>query len=629
MSVSEEAFASRLQSLHEVAEDAGIELSFDGCPIERVSWEFEIDATGAAIDWFEVRPEIRWKGENVPREVWERALAGKGIVARGGAIQFLDAASMRSLALVASLLGGTQKKAGRRQVASIPRLRIIELLALRKEGIPVRLTDEDEAIVARLTRFTGIGERPAPALRAELRQYQREGYHWLAFLYENGFGACLADDMGLGKTVQAVCLLAAIKEGKVAPRSRGHAGLKSLVVVPSSLIFNWEREIERFYPGLAVRVYRGRRTRTGQDDYDVLISSYGLVRRHIGKLKQTAFGIIIFDEAQAVKNIFSDTTRAVRQLKGLFKVALTGTPVENHLGEYFSIMDLVLPGLLGDYREFQGRAKADAAAVLPMLKERTRPFVLRRTKERILKELPPKIERDVYLDLNEEQKRFYNRTVAEVRTTVAAAYRLKAAEQARIIALTAIMKLRQICLSPQLLVPELKTPAPKVEFLKEKLAELCGASHSSLVFSQFTSFLDLVEAELRSQDVPVFRLDGSTPVGRRKRIVDGFQKSGSPAVFLLSLKAGGQGLNLTRGDYVFHLDPWWNPAVESQASDRSHRIGQKKKVIVTRLLMRHTIEEKMTALKARKAGLYHALMDGPEAGADRAITREDFEFLLG
>ncbi len=195
-------------------------------------------------------------------------------------------------------------------------------------------------------------------------------------------------------------------------------------------------------------MYRGRGRSAGTEDYDVLIASYGFVRRDIAKLKQIRFNVIVFDEAQAMKNIFADTTHAVRQLKALFKVALTGTPVENHLGEYFSIMDLVLPGLLGDYREFQGRAKADAASVLPALKERTRPFVLRRTKERILKELPPKIERDVYLELTEEQKRFYTRTVQEVRSTVDAAYRTKAAAQARIIALTAIMKLRQICLTP-------------------------------------------------------------------------------------------------------------------------------------------------------------------------------------
>jgi non-specific serine/threonine protein kinase len=315
-------------------------------------------------------------------------------------------------------------------------------------------------------------------------------------------------------------------------------------------------------------------------------------------------------------------------LKGLFKIALTGTPIENHVGEYFSIMDLVLPGLLGEYREFQGRARQDLSTLLPVVKERTGPFVLRRTKDLILRELPPKIERDVYLELTEQQKKFYNRTVLEVRSTIDAAYRGKTASQARIIALTAIMRLRQICLTPQLLVKDLREPAPKIEFLKEKLEELCGESHSSLVFSQFTSFLDLVEAELRPKDLLLFRLDGSTPVQKRKEIIEAFQESETPAVFLLSLKAGGQGLNLTRGSYVFHLDPWWNPAVENQASDRSHRIGQVNKVIVTRLLMRHTVEEKMTALKQRKLSLYRALMERPEKSGAKAITREDFEFLL-
>jgi non-specific serine/threonine protein kinase len=354
-----------------------------------------------------------------------------------------------------------------------------------------------------------------------------------------------------------------------------------------------------------------------------------LIRKDIAKLKQVSFNVIIFDEAQAIKNIFADTTHAVRQLRGLFKIALTGTPVENHVGEYFSIMDLVLPGLLGEYREFQGRAREDMASFLPMLRERTGPFVLRRTKERILEELPPKIERDVYLELTEQQKRFYSRTVQEVRSTIGAAYRLKTQSQARIIALTAIMKLRQICLTPQLLVKDLREPSPKIEFLKDKLEELCIESHSSLVFSQFTSFLDLVEAELRTKGLTLFRLDGSTPVRKRKTIIDGFQESRTPSVFLLSLKVGGQGLNLTRGSYVFHLDPWWNPAVENQAADRSHRIGQVNTVIVTRLLMRHTVEEKMTALKQRKLSLYRALMDAPEKSGARGVTREDFDFLLG
>jgi non-specific serine/threonine protein kinase len=486
--------------------------------------------------------------------------------------------------------------------------------------------------MARLARFEGIEERPLPErLGTELRQYQKEGYYWLSFLFEHRFGACLADDMGLGKTVQAICLLGAMKEGKIASTSQtaGESRRRFLIVVPPSLIFNWEREIERFYPDIKVYVYRGRSRSLADTGYDAMITSYGLIRKDIAKLKDIGFEVIVFDEAQAIKNIFADTTHAVRQLKGRFKVALTGTPVENHIGEYFSIMDLVLPGLLGDYREFQGRAREGISNLLPVVRDRTGPFVLRRTKERILTELPPKIERDVYLELTEQQKKFYTRTVQEVRSTIDAAYRMKTASQARIIALTAIMKLRQICLTPQLLVEDLKEPGPKIEFLKETLDELCTESHSSLVFSQFTSFLDLVEAELRDRGLPLFRLDGSTPLNKRKTIIDGFQESPVPAVFLLSLKAGGQGLNLTRGSYVFHLDPWWNPAVENQAADRSHRIGQSKKVIVTRLLMRHTVEEKMMALKSRKLSLYRALMDAPEKSGVKGVTREDFDFLLG
>jgi len=632
MVVREEHLLERLHVLHEIAQEAGIELSFDQYPIESVTWELALDATEGTIDWFEIRPEIRCNGKTIPKEFWEQALARKGVIVRDGAIQILNRQSLEALTALSRLWAGAKAATGPRSIVSIPRLRIIDLLSLRKQGIEVRLSAEDEAVMQRLIRFVGIEERAIPdRLIATLRHYQKEGYEWLAFLYEHRFGACLADDMGLGKTVQAICLLAGLKEGKVRQGQvplPGSSPFQFLVVVPPSLLFNWEQEIARFYPDLKVYVYRGKDRSTHESGYDVMLTSYGLVRRDIARLKNLAFDVIIFDEAQAIKNIFADTTSAVRQLRGLFKLALTGTPVENHVGEYFSIMDLVLPGLLGEYREFQGRARADLTALLPEVADRTRPFMLRRTKERILKELPPKIERDVYLELTEQQKKFYNRTVQEVRSTIDAAYSGKTAAQAKIIALTAIMKLRQICLTPQLLVADMKDPAPKIEFLKEKLEELFSESHSALVFSQFTSFLDLVEADLIAGGVPLLRLDGSTPVVKRKEIVEAFQGSKEPSIFLLSLKAGGQGLNLTRATYVFHLDPWWNPAVENQASDRTHRIGQTNKVIVTRLLMRHTVEEKMMALKNRKLGLYRALMEAPEKSGARAITREDFDFLL-
>jgi superfamily II DNA or RNA helicase len=630
MVVIEEEFLQRLHILTERAASRGIEVHLEGHLVDRASWEFELDAREGSIDWFEIRPEIRCNGETIERELWEQALKRKGVFYHNGKVQVLDETTMETLSALAGLTGGskTAGKALSKEIVSVPRLKIIEILSLRKKGITVRLTPGDEELVARLTQFDKIESKPLPeGLVGELRHYQREGYSWLAFLYEHRFGACLADDMGLGKTIQAIVLLAAIREGKI------WCGISkkkpSLIVMPPSLLFNWEQEIAKFCPGLKVYVYRGKDRSTALDGYDVVLTSYGLVRRDIARLRDMYFDAIIFDEAQAIKNIVAGTTGAVRQLKGAFKMALTGTPVENHIGEYYSIMDLVLPGLLGDYKEFQGKARHDMAAFLPGVVERTKPFVLRRTKERILKELPPKIENDVYLDLTERQKKFYNRTVEEVRSTIEDAYRNNTASQAKIVALTAIMKLRQICLTPELLVEDQKEMSPKVEFLKDKLEQLCSESHSSLVFSQFTSFLDVVEEELKTKGFRIFRLDGSTPVVKRRTIVEGFQDCETPAVFLLSLKAGGQGLNLTRASYVFHLDPWWNPAVENQASDRSHRIGQKKKVIVTRLLMRHTVEEKMMALKQRKLSLYRALMDAPEESAGKAITREDFNFLLG
>ena len=631
MVIGEEEFLTHLHSLNSLAKDNGIEVRVDDHPIETAVWEIEVDATKGTIDWFEIRPEIRCNGLAIEREVWEQAIRGKGVVYRNGKVQILDRSILDTLSAIAGLgetFRGTGKAPRGREIVSIPRLRIIELFLLRKRGVSVRFTPHDEEVMHRLTEFNRIGRKELPSgLKSELRQYQKEGYYWLGFLYEHRFGACLADDMGLGKTIQALALLGAIKEGKIGtiPEKSG----PSLIVMPPSLLFNWEKEIERFYPDLKVYVYRGKERSTVLEGYDAVLTSYGLIRRDIEKLKNVRFNAIIFDEAQTIKNIFAGTTGAVRLLRGRFKVALTGTPIENHVGEYFSIMDLVLPGLLGDYREFQEQARQDMSVFLPGVTERTRPFVLRRTKERILSELPPKVEYDVYLELTERQKKFYNRTVEEVRSTIDEAYRSKTASQARVVALTAIMKLRQICLTPELLVPTQKEVSPKIEFLTDKLEELGVESHSSLVFSQFTSFLDLVENELRAKEFNIFRLDGSTPVIKRKNIVEEFQACENPSVFLLSLKAGGQGLNLTRATYVFHLDPWWNPAVENQASDRSHRIGQKNKVIVTRLLMRHTVEEKMMALKQRKLSLYRALMDSPERSAGKAITREDFNFLLG
>jgi superfamily II DNA or RNA helicase len=625
MVINADTAGPRLHQLRKRFHEKNIDLLFNGLPVAPVRWDLSLDATKSTIDWFEIHPEIRCNGKTIEKHIWEEALRCNGMVLRNGAMELVDQQSLENLSRVLGLTISHERY--RREIVTIPRLRIIELLSLRKSGITVKLSPDDEGMLLRLTDFREIEEKQLPhELKGHMRPYQREGYYWLRFLCEQRFGACLADDMGLGKTLQAISFLAGLREEKI---GHGSGGLEPvLVVVPPTLIFNWEREIERFYPAFKVYVYRGRERSTLFDGYDIILTSYALVRRDIARLKECQFSVVVFDEAQAIKNIFADTTGAVRQLKGRFKMALTGTPVENHIGEYYSIMDLVLPGLLGDYKQFLRRSKNEMTDLLPVVVERTKPFILRRTKERVLKELPPRLEQDVYLDLTEKQRKFYNRTVDEVKATIDEAYRRKTTSQAKIIALTAIMKLRQICLTPQLLVRDMQEECPKIDFLQQKLAELLSESHSCLVFSQFTSFLDLVESRIAGDGLALFRLDGSTPVARREKLVDSFQLSTTPAVFLLSLKAGGQGLNLTKASYVFHLDPWWNPAVESQASDRAHRIGQKNRVIITRLLMRHTVEEKIMELKRRKTGLYKALLESPENATRMAITKQDFDFLL-
>ena len=612
---------------------AGIELLYKDKLLKPSRWDCSahvqpVEAEGVGIDWFEIRPEIRCDGVVLAESEWRAAFRQGGLIDANGGLRVLDRQTLERLRAILALTDEAQEAQGASKIVRVPRLQIFDWLALREQGIEVSLPAEDEAILARLLGFTRIAVRPLPRdVQATLRPYQRDGYTWLAFLYEHRFGACLADDMGLGKTLQAICLLAAIQEGSI----ETSVGVKGphLVVVPTSLLFNWEQELARFAPGLQVHVYSGSERRLDAKDGEVVITTYGLVRRDIERLAGVAFHVIVFDEAQAVKNIRASTTGAARRLTGRFKISLTGTPLENHLGEYFSVIDLCMPGLLGEYDQFKAGLKHVQGDELARLLRRTRPFILRRTKTEVLHDLPPKIESEVFLELTERQKALYQQTVAQVRTTIDEAYRTKTSGQAQFIALTAILKLRQVCLSPRLLTNRVDEPSPKLSFLMERLQVLLDEGHSALVFSQFTSFLDLVEEACVRHGLPYHRLDGSTVAATRKTRVAAFQSGEQPSVFLLSLKAGGQGLNLPKASYVFHLDPWWNPAVENQASDRAHRIGQQRTVSIVRILMRHSIEEKMMALKQRKLDLYDAVMRGVVRGSGQGVlTKADFEFLL-
>lgn len=631
VSMPEDKFASPLISLKEIAKDNGIDIRLDNKPLRVSKWEISLDFTGD-IDWFELHPEIKSNGRKIPKKLWLSILLGKGgaYIDTGDAIEVPDKETEQILKNIIDRMGISGNKQKSKEIIRIPRLQVLDWISLRNQGVRLSLPPEDEKVVESLMNFQKIEEKPIPqGLTTKLRHYQYDGYKWLCFLYEHRLGACLADDMGLGKTLQAISLLSAIKEGLIKPSSSSSlkSDLPHLIVVPPSLLFNWEAELKRFYPSLTIYQYTGSDRKSDFDGYDIVLTSYDILRRDIYSLKEKGFHVIIFDEAQAIKNIRTDRTSAVRQVNGYFKIALTGTPIENHLGEYYSIIDLVIPGLLGQYKGFKNIAKDDRSDMLDMVIRRTRPFILRRTKNEILKELPPKVESDVYLDLTPEQKAVYTKTVDEVRKTIDEAYRTKEKHEIKIIVLTALLKLRQICLCPTLLSADLKKDSPKIDFLIDRLRLLKDEGHSVLVFSQFTSFLDIVQKRLNSEDLSYLRLDGSTPVKSRKKIVQSFQE-GKSDIFLLSLKAGGQGLNLTKATYVFHLDPWWNPAVESQATDRAHRIGQKRKVNAIRLLMRHTIEEKIMLLKKRKKALYEAVLghEGVARGVD--ITRDDIEFLL-
>ena len=589
--------------------------------IEKLAFSVRI-LRGGQIDWFELHPEARAGSLTIPRAQWDQVLRAGHYRDDDGTLVTLDAASLALLRRLNGLIGKDESGESVRR----PRLQLFEWIALRKEGIPCELPPEDDAVLQSLLNLETIASHPLPpGLRAELRDYQHHGYDWLCFLYRHRFGACLADDMGLGKTLQAIAFLAALKDGTLA-RQEPTSSAPHLVVLPSTLLFNWQSEIEKFFPALKVHEYTGQSRSLDFGSADIVMTTYGLVHRDIEALAQVQFDVAIFDEAQAIKNATSARARAAADINARFRLCLTGTPMENHIGEFHSIMETAVPGLFGDRKAFL----RDYESALPVL-DRVRPFLLRRTKEMILSELPPKVESDAYFALSEPQRECYTRAVGEVRKEVLAAYQDRPSQQAGIVALAALMRLRQICIAPSMLSDQFDTGSPKIEFLTEQLAELADEGHAALVFSQFLKALDLTAAALESAGLPFLRMDGSTPSAERKKLVQSFQSGSSPGIFLISLKTGGTGLNLTRASYVYHLDPWWNPAVENQASDRVHRIGQKRSVFVHRLIMRHTVEEKMMTLKQKKQALFNSVLEKsgtitPDGAA--SLTASDFKFLI-
>ena len=460
----------------------------------------------------------------------------------------------------------------------------------------------------RLKEMESINPQVPSTLQAELRDYQIDGFKWLARLAHWGVGACLADDMGLGKTLQALAMIL----------SRAPQG-PSLVIAPTSVGMNWLTEAEKFAPTLnPIQFGSGDRQKLldNLQPFDLLVCSYGLLQQEevAEMLAKVQWETIVLDEAQAIKNMGTKRSQAAMSLQGGFKIITTGTPIENHLGELWNLFRFINPGLLGSLEKFNERfatpiERYQDKDARHQLKKLIQPFILRRTKSQVLSELPSRTEILLHVELSAEEMAFYEALRRDAINRLADSSAEAGAKHLQVLA--EIMKLRRACCNPKLVMPNAPVSSSKLELFGEVLEELLSNNHKALVFSQFVDHLHILRDYLNSQKIAYQYLDGSTPAKERKKRVDAFQ-AGEGDVFLISLKAGGTGLNLTAADYVLHMDPWWNPAVEDQASDRAHRIGQQRPVTIYRLVAKGTIEDKIVDLHAHKRDLADSLLEGTE-----------------
>lgn len=495
--------------------------------------------------------------------------------------------------------------------------------------VTLKMSRKFKAFWTKIKNFSSMEEEPMPKeLVGTPREYQRKGYSWLWFLYSYGLNGVLADDMGLGKTFQALALLqkAREKDGKQ----------PNLVICPTSVVFNWEAEIEKFTPNLSYLTLTGA-TRKGLfqniPDNDIIITSYALLRRDIEELKKYNFRVVVLDESQNIKNFDSLTSKSARELKAAHKLAMSGTPMENNLSELWSTFDFLMPGFLYDINEFNYRyavpieEKGDRT-VGDRLRKQVYPFILRRLKRDIAKDLPPKMESIAYCQMTPEQRDFYLDVLDSTRQELFNKFDESGFEKNKMSVFSALLRLRQICCHPRLFDKEGQynvNESGKFEHLKEMLTEIISEGHRVLLFSQFVTMLDIVKDWFDKTGIKYEYLTGATQ--DRQGAVNRFNTDESIPVFLISLKAGGTGLNLTGADYVIHYDPWWNPAVEDQATDRAHRIGQTKNVFVYRLITKNSVEEKIMKLKERKRNLVDSVIS-IERNIGKTLTYEDIKDIL-
>ena len=582
----------------------------------------------SGIDWFELHGGVQFDGAGATFPALLAALKrGENMVRLDdGSFGMLPEEWLQRMSAFVGLgkMSGGHLKFSKSQVGFLDALLMAEPEATC-DATFTQIRDE-------LRSFEAVESiEPPPGFRGTLRNYQREGLGWFQFLQRFGFGGCLADDMGLGKTVQVLALL----ESRRVLRTTDQKEIgPSLVVVPKSLVFNWMAEATRFAPNLKILDHTGiDRTRgtTHFAEYDVVLTTYGTLRNEAAEFKDFFFDYVILDEAQAVKNGSTESAKAVRLLKGKHRLALSGTPIENHIGELWSLFEFLNPGMLGTASVFTS-CGAGARDVTPeartLLARALRPFILRRTKDQVAQDLPKKLEQTLYCELEPEQRKVYNELRDHYRASLLPSIERDGMNKSKILILEALLRLRQAACHPGLIdKSQTHLPSAKLDVLLPQLAEVLEEGHKVLVFSQFTSLLSIVRERLDKDKTVYEYLDGKTSMPDRASRVERFQTDPDCKLFLISLKAGGLGLNLTAAEYVYLLDPWWNPAVEAQAIDRAHRIGQTRPVFACRLIARDTVEEKVLELQQSKRNLADAIINADNS-LIRNLGREELELLL-
>ena len=577
----------------------------------------------SGIDWFELHADIDFEGRSISFPELLSALARGDSTIRldDGSLGIIPEEWLQQYGLLGGL--GAQEEDHLRFATNQAGL----LDALLQSQEVVEVDDKFRDLCDRLESFNGVIEVEEPdEFKGELRPYQREGLGWLTFLEDFSFGGCLADDMGLGKTVQVLALL----EARYAEAGNGQKLPPTLIVVPKSLLFNWLQEIDRFTPSLQALDYTGLERAKLRDEFNrfqVILTTYGTLRRDIMALKDYRFDRVVLDEAQTIKNAGSQVAKASRLLQSEHRIALSGTPIENHLGDLWSIFEFLNPGMLGRSSAFKLYASDSTdAESRSMLARALRPFILRRTKGQVANDLPEKFEQTIYCDMGEEQEQQYKEMRDHYRDSLLGLVQQQGLAKSKMHVLEALLRLRQVACHPGLIDAEQRAQSSaKLDVLCRHLEELIQEGHKSLVFSQFTSMLSIVKENLDKRGIDYEYLDGQTR--NRQAVVERFQESDDCHVFLISLKAGGLGLNLTAADYVFLLDPWWNPAVEAQAIDRAHRVGQTKQVFAYRLICRNTVEEKITDLQGKKRDLADAILE-ENSSLMRDLSSDDLNMLL-